>query len=100
MIKGETFLITTGAYSDFGISGKFLVQADFDLDSELTAWLGKNPRARKEYIFEPLDFLADLEGRGLIAETSFLVVHLGDYGVAPEHPEATARDKMSKADHG
>lgn len=57
---GRLVLLTSGAYSDFGVSAVVRVLVNFDPAAERRAWLAEHPD------FEPYAFWADLEARGLV----------------------------------
>lgn len=90
MKKNTLFVMTTGCYSDFGISAIFYAQRDFDLDALLSSWLDAHPEQKEKYHFSPYDFQDWLEKEGYVAVGNLPVVHLGEYGEAPDSPEAEA----------
>jgi len=91
MKQGELFIITTGAYSDYGISGKFKAEKDFDFDAVLKAWLEAHPDEQKEYSFSSHKFLEHLESEGFVSVAHILTLHLSDYACVANAPEKSAR---------
>lgn len=79
MKKGERYIITTGEYSDFGITDHFVALKTFSFDLALKRWL--NGRDEFEYTEgrREHDFLAWLRTEGLVEDIPLNQVHLADY---------------------
>lgn len=79
---GEVVVVSSGAYSDYGIHGIYRLTQDIDPDGLCEQWLEIHPDLRKEYEFDEYDFIAwVLKEHGEAFEQIEAVEwHLGDYG--------------------
>ena len=92
---GKLLCIDRGAYSDYQVTGFFVVLHDFDTAKELEEFLITHPEQREEYSFEANQFLAALLAKGLLLEIEYGVLYLGAYSCQSEtrftpmheHPE-------------
>lgn len=92
MKAGTTFIVTSGEYSDYGISGTFETLKAFSLDVELERWLSDRPEQRFSYGFRDHDFMDSLVERDLIRHVDIKRVHLHDYHTAIDKPADDAGD--------
>lgn len=87
--KGETLIFTTGAYSDYGYHGPFMVLRDFNTPSEYDTFLAEWKAERASDPDEtwtwmepsPTDFIAWLAKTCVIEDVEiFSHEHIGNYG--------------------
>lgn len=82
--KGETLIFTTGAYSDYGYHGPFMVLRDFDTPSEAETfrneWKAEDPKRATWDSPSPLDFITFLAKTGAIEDVEIIShEHIGDF---------------------
>jgi len=76
---GKLLCVDSGAYSDYIVSGFFVVLRDFDPHAELEAHLDANPAQREAYHFKEDSFLAALLAKGLLLEVGYGTLYLTGY---------------------
>lgn len=81
---GKLLCIDRGAYSDYQVTGFFVVLHDFDTAKELEDFLVNHPEQREEYHFKADQFLAALLAKGLLLEIEYGVFYLGAYSCQSE----------------
>lgn len=81
---GEFVCATSGCYSDFSVHGFFVAQKDFNPMEELELFLQEFPEQKADFHFEQSHFLSWLALKGLLVESQYTTLHLGDYGSASE----------------
>ena len=94
-IPAGYMLVTSGAYSEYGVHGVFLVKEAFCAGPYVQRYLRQNPDKANDYSFENYPFLAWLirELGDKIEEVNVTELHLTDYGSVhemrawPEPPE-------------
>lgn len=74
--KGDVLVFTTGAYSDFALSGFLVAIENLDLPELAKEFVGD----RKMYEFDNDQFAGWLITKGKAMPCEHNVVHLGDYG--------------------
>ncbi len=83
--KGETVLITSGAYSSYSIHFLAIAKKDADLSELKKEYLEKNPEENEDYKFNSDKFGSFLSvEKDLFEETDYKEIFLGDYGKASE----------------
>lgn len=106
MIKGEIFILTTGEYSDFGITATLRALVAFDLDEEVRAF-PKPQRPRSPYDradapprfdFRSHKFIEHLIAKKLAENVPLRALHLGDYGDPPSLPLGDYHGREEYAD--
>lgn len=80
MKAGETFIVTSGEYSDFGIRDSLRALVDFDWNECVTAYLELHPDQSVAYGGEFDKFLSWLREIGKVETAPLIQVHIGDYG--------------------
>jgi len=99
---GDLVLLSTGEYSDYGVTGLVRVVLDTWRPAErMQQWLDEHPDQLPKYSFNDLAFVEWLLGLGDVEKVDFDYLHLGDYGTAeleaacgswePERPEEPVR---------
>ena len=88
---GKLLCIDRGAYSDYQVTGFFVVLRDFDTKEELEEFLVSHPDQREEYNFGADQFLAALLAKGLLLEIEYGVLYLGAYHCQSETQFAPIR---------
>jgi hypothetical protein len=81
---GKLLSVESGTYSDYHVTGFFVVLRDFDPMAELTEFLDANPGQRESYGFDGDEFLAALLSKGLLLEIEYGTLHMGDYSSSVE----------------
>lgn len=74
---GEVVVLTSGQYSDYGLSGFIVAIADFDMSEEAISY-ALNSRATKTPDYD--EFIAMLIKKELVIPVKYREVHLGNYG--------------------
>lgn len=83
--KAGTLLSTSeGCYSDFSVTGFFVVLQDFSPAEQLSTFLAANPGQKGRYNFQTGAFSAYLLRQGLLLEVQYSELHMGDYHSADE----------------
>lgn len=79
--KGQTFVLTSGSYSDFEIDGVYRAMRDVALAGEIEDYLAVRPEEDKRYVWRASGFISWLIAGGAIApvELDWWEVHMGDY---------------------
>jgi hypothetical protein len=77
---GKLFIVSTGEYSDYSVSGLFRAKAELKPDDLLEEYLTQHPEERDGYNADFDRFVAWLTGRGLIEGVEHAEWHLGSYG--------------------
>lgn len=75
---GKLLCVDRGAYSEYEVTGFFVVLRDFDPHTELDEYLDAHADQRDEYNFEPDGYLAALLAKGLLIEIDYGTLHLGN----------------------
>lgn len=81
---GHLVSVTEGCYSDYSVTGNFVVLQTFKPMELLADWLAVDPERRAKYGFSGNAFLASLLAKGLLLEIHTANLHLGDYSCAGE----------------
>ena len=76
---GKLLCVDSGEYSDYSVSGFFVVLRDFEPMAELAAHLEAHPEQREAYSFEGDSYLASLLAKGLLMEVDYGTLYLGAY---------------------
>lgn len=76
---GKLLCVDRGQYSDYGVTGFFLVLRDFDPRAELNEFLNAHPKQRENCCFEQDEFLAAILAKGLLLEVEYGTLYLGAY---------------------
>lgn len=87
MKAGTIFVVTSGEYSDYGLSGTFRARCDFWWNDVLEAWLKTNEKQSGDYHGDFRAFLKHLETEDLVEHVTIPKIHIGDYGTFERHPE-------------
>jgi len=77
---GKLLCIDQGEYSDYSVTGFFVVLKDFDPLAELAKHLEANPEQKERYHFREHSYLAFLLAQGLLMEVEYGTLYLGSYG--------------------
>lgn len=78
MKQGETFFVSTGEYSDYGIGGHYQVVKSFSMDKEVAKWKRLHPEPDYDmYTGTGANLLRTLEERGLVKSVEVREVFLG-----------------------
>jgi hypothetical protein len=88
MKQGETYVLTTGEYSDYGIRAIVTALREFDFDAAIAAYKATLPEHTCHY--DERNGLIDyLLAQGLVAFAETVSeLHVGDYGPLLDTPEA------------
>lgn len=76
---GTLLCVDRGKYSDYQVTGFFVVLRDFDPMTKLDEFLSEHPEQNEECEFEPDQFLAALLAKGLLLEIEYGNLYLGGY---------------------
>lgn len=76
---GKLVCVDKGEYSDYDVTGFFVVLRDFNPRKELDEYLNANPKQKANYCFKPDGFLAKLLEKGLLLEIEYGTLYLGSY---------------------
>ena len=76
---GKLLCVDRGAYSDYEVTGFFVVLRDFDPLAELEEYLTTHADQREAYSFEQDEYLAALLAKGLLVEIEYGTLYLGSY---------------------
>ena len=76
---GKLLCVDSGEYSDYHVTGFFVVLRDFDPRAELDEYLCVNPEQRESYQFQQDGYLAVLLAKGLLMEVEYGTLYLGAY---------------------
>ena len=76
---GKLVCVDRGEYSDYEVTGFFVVLRDFSPREELGEYLNSNPEQKDSYCFEQDRFLATLLEKGLLLEVEYGTLYLGSY---------------------
>ena len=76
---GTLLCVDHGEFSDYGVTGFFVVLRDFDPRAELEEFLSANPAQRGHVGFERGRYLAALLAKGLLLEIEYGTLYLGSY---------------------
>ena len=74
---GKLLCVDRGEYSDYQVTGFFVVLKDFDPLTELNEYLNANPEQIKSYSFEEDRYLSMLLLKGLLLEIDYGTLYLG-----------------------
>jgi len=77
---GTLLSVTEGCYSDFTLTGFFVVLQDFVPSEQFAAYLGAHPEEKARHQFNPDKFLMRLIQSGLLLEVHSGELHMGSYG--------------------
>lgn len=94
---GEFVMLSSGAYSDYGIHGLYRATADIDPDKLVAEWLGANPDQKEQYSFREDAFVSDAYKRGLLEAMDAVEWHLGDYGSTAEMDVSDVSNRYASA---
>ncbi len=86
-----------GEYSDYSVTGFFVVLKTFTPHEELEAYLVERPKEKDDYTFDADAFLAGLLAKGLLLEITHGVIHLCDYSRASEFSFTPTRERDEDA---
>jgi hypothetical protein len=81
---GTLLSVESGCYSDYSVTGFFVVLKTFDPVLELKEYLVVYPDQVAAYRFHETEFLAALLAKGFLLEISYGRMHMGDYSRASE----------------
>lgn len=81
---GSLVCVDEGAYSDYQVTGFFVVLTDFEPMALLGEYLNENPEQRKDYSFSSAQFLAFLLAKGLLLEIAYGTLFMSEYGKSSE----------------
>ena len=81
---GTLLCVDGGAYSDYSVTGFFVVLNDFQPYKELDLFFDSNPAQRGVYNFDGDMFLAALTAKGLLLEIHYATLHVGGCRSAEE----------------
>jgi len=81
---GTLLCIDRGEYSDYEVTGFFVVLREFTPFIELDEYLYAHPKEKEGYNFERDRFLAALLAKGLLLEVEYGILYLGDCRQANE----------------
>src|SRR5689334_4247616 len=81
---GTLLSVEAGCYSDYRVTGFFVVLKDFEPGAELEEYLAAHSDQRDDYTFEESQFLAAILAKGLLLEVQYGVMHMCDYSRATE----------------
>lgn len=81
---GVLFTVTTGEYSDYGVSGVFRALAPIDASALREEWLAEHPEQREDYRFREGAFLGWVARKGFLEPVDCFEWHLCDYSRASE----------------
>ena len=76
---GKLVCVDRGEYSDYDVTGFFVVLRDFNPLDELREYLSLHPGQEDSYCFEQDRFLAMLLKKGFLLEVEYGTLHLGSY---------------------
>lgn len=76
---GKLVCVDRGEYSDYEVTGFFVVLRDFNPQEELGEYLNANPQQKVDYCFRPDGLLAKLLEKGLLLEVEYGTLYLGSY---------------------
>lgn len=79
---GSLISVSEGCYSDYAVTGFFVVLRDFTPGIQLDEFLAAKPGYRGLYEFSGAAFMGYLIQKGLLLEIPFGTLHLGDYSEA------------------
>lgn len=81
--KGVTFVLTSGAYSDYSVYTLCKAKVDLDVDVLRSEYMALNPEQNREYNFEISAFIKWLVvDKNVAKELEYTEWHLGSYGTA------------------
>ena len=81
---GKLVCVDSGEYSDYSVTGFFVVLRDFDVMAELEKYKAAHPDQCEQYSFQQSAFLSALLGKGLLLEVEFGTLYLGAYSSCDE----------------
>lgn len=81
---GKLLCIDSGEYSDYDVTGFFVVLRDFAPMEELEEYKAAHPEQSEPYSFEQSAFLAVLLAKGLLLEVEYGNLYLGAYSSCNE----------------
>lgn len=76
---GRLVMFDSGEYSDYSVTGFFVVLKEFNPVEELEIFLTQNPNQRERYGFEKSAFIAFVIAKGLLLEIEYSEIYLGAY---------------------
>jgi len=81
---GALFFVSSGEYSDYGVSGIFRALKDIDADKLRAEWLVQNPGQADGWGFSYHKFLGSLFVDGYFEPLDAFEFYMGGYGDAEE----------------
>jgi hypothetical protein len=81
---GTLLCVDSGCYSDYGVTGFFVVLKDFAPKAELDEFVSTRPEQAADYQFQEHEFMAALLAKGYLLEVPYGTMHLTDYSRASE----------------
>jgi len=75
--SGMLLCVDSGEYSNYLVTGFFVVLRDFDPRAELDTYLNEHPDQCERYGFEKDQFLSKLLEKGLLLEIEYGTLYLG-----------------------
>ena len=78
-IAGQLLCLDNGEYSDYCVTGFFVVLKDFNPLEELSKYIDANPEQKVNYCFESSAYLAELLAKGFLMEIEYKTLYLGSY---------------------
>jgi len=79
---GSLLCIDRGAWSNYQVTGFFVVLREFDPMESLQKYFVDHPEQNDDYSFKEDEFLAYLLSLGLLLEVEYGTLYLSDYGRA------------------
>jgi hypothetical protein len=84
---GTLLCVDRGEYSNYEVTGFFVVLQDFNPRAEVGEFLAEHPNQKEDYHFNEDQFLAVLLAKGLLLEVKYGGLYLGscvdDIGFTP-----------------
>jgi hypothetical protein len=74
---GKMICVDSGEYSNYSITGFFVVLKDFNPMAELKEYKAANPDECKPYSFNDSKFLAQILTKGLLLEIEYGTLYMG-----------------------
>ena len=76
---GKLLCVDQGEYSNYSVTGFFVVLKNFDPLDELAKHLGMNPEQKERYHFREQSYLAFLLAQGFLIKVEHGNLYLGSY---------------------
>jgi hypothetical protein len=76
---GALVIISSGAYSDYGVFGVFRAVKEIDPDALRDDWVARHPDQAESFRFNSDGFLSEMTTSGLLEQVPCYEYHLCDY---------------------